>query len=294
MRVMVIGATGVLGVPAVQQLLTEGHEVSGLVRAESRTRAVRETGAKPVPGDVFDLDALTAALRGHDAVLNLATRIPAVKRAAFRSAWAENDRLRTSGTQTLAAAIRRVDEVGIVVQEGISLAYADGGESELDEEAPLDARFPTATSVVGHANIAALEADGRTAVRLRIATLVGDDAMTKAQLAAARHGAPLITGRRTAWTTAVHPDDAAAAAVAALRAPSGTYNVGATPVRKQQLGEAMAAAAGIPHPRALPQWAASLFGPMSVLARSQRIISTRLTEATGWQPNHRTPGPEWF
>ena len=293
MRVMVIGATGVLGVPAVQRLLTDGHEVSGLARNPERTAAVRDTGAKPVLGDLFDVSSLAGALRGHDAVLNLATRIPGPRTAARRSGWAENDRIRLEGSACLAAAVRQVDELHTVVQEGISFSYADGGDRELDEDAPLRPVGVVASSVVAHENIAALTADGRTAVRLRLGTLVSGDAMTVALLAA-RRGAPLIFGSRTDWTTAIHPTDAAAAVVAALGAPSGVYNVGAPPVLKQQLGEAMATAAGISRARAVPKWLATRFTMTEPLARSQRVISTRLTEATGWRPALPVPGPAWF
>lgn len=294
MRVMVIGATGVLGRPLVRRLLAEGHAVSGLARGEDRVAAVRATGAKPVTGSLFDVDSLAGALRGHDAVVNVATRIPDARHAMTLSGWAENDRLRIDGSRTLAAAVRRVGELGIVVQEGISFVYADGGDAELDEDAPLALRGNITSSTVAHANVAELADEGRTAIRLRIGLLVSDDAMTTAMLAAARRGSPLIIGRRTDWTAAIHPDDAAAGAIAALRAPSGVYNLAADPVRKQELGEAMAAAAGVRRPHALPKWLANRIGLMSVLARSQRVVSTRLTEATGWRPERPAPGPSWF
>ncbi len=294
MRVMVIGATGVLGRPLVRRLLAEGHEVSGLARGEDRVAAVSATGAKPVTGSLFDVDSLTGALRGHDAVVNVATRIPGGRSAMTSAGWAENDRLRTDGTRTLVAAVRRVGELGIVVQEGISFVYADGGDGELDEDAPLAPTGHIASSTVAHANIAELADEGRTAIRLRIGLLVSDDPMTTMMLTAARRGSPLIIGRRTDWTAAIHPDDAAAGAIAALRAPGGVYNLAADPVRKRELGEAMAAAAGVRRARALPKWLANRVGPMAVLARSQRVVSTRLTEVTGWRPERPVPGPSWF
>jgi nucleoside-diphosphate-sugar epimerase len=290
MRVMVIGATGVLGRPAVARLLAAGHEVSGLARDATRGPAVEATGAKPVVGDLFSATSLAAALRGHDAVLNLATRIP--RKMTSKSAWAANDHVRLAGSAALAAAVRQVDEVRTVVQEGISFVYADGGDRLLTEDAPLRPRGVTASSVVAHANVAAL-AD-RTVVRLRIGTLVGADAMTSALLAAAQRGAPLIMGSRTDWTTPIHPSDAAAAAVAALEAPSGVYNVGAPAVSKAALGAAMAAAAGVRKARAVPKWLLSRLAMAEPMARSQRVDSGKLTAATGWRCERPVPGPEWF
>ncbi|WP_372663958.1 NAD-dependent epimerase/dehydratase family protein [Amycolatopsis kentuckyensis] len=289
-RVMVIGATGVLGQPAVARLLAEGYSVSGLARSASRVETVRATGAQPVVGDLFSASSLVTALRGHDAVLNLATRIP--RKMTRASAWAENDRVRVAGSAALAAAVRQVDEVRVVVQEGISFVYADGGAALLAEDAPLRPRGVTASSVTAHANVAAL-AD-RTVVRLRIGTLLGTDAMTSALLAAARRGAPLIMGARSDWTTAIHPSDAAAAAVAALDAPSGVYNVGAPPVLKGELGEVMASVAGVRRARALPKWLVSRIPLAEPMGRSQRVVSGKLMAVTGWKCERPVPGPDWF
>jgi nucleoside-diphosphate-sugar epimerase len=284
MRVMVIGATGVLGVPAVARLLEAGHEVSGLARTADRVAAVEATGAKPVAGDLFDAASLATALRGHDAVLNLTTRIPGPREMTRKAAWASNDRVRLSGSAALAAAVRRVEELRIVVQEGISFVYSDGGDRELDEEAPLRPRGVTASSVTAHANVASLEAEGRTVIRLRIATLVGGKALMP----------PLVLGSRREWTTAIHPLDAAAGAVASLEAPSGVYNVGATPATKGHLGQVLAGAAGVRKARAVPKWLASRLSLAEPMARSQRVVSRKLEEATGWRCELPVPGPEWF
>lgn len=287
---MVIGATGVLGRPAVARLLAAGYSVSGLARSASREAAVRATGAQPVAGDLFSTSSLVTALRGHDAVLNLATRIP--RKMMSKSAWALNDEVRVAGSAALAAAVRQVEEVRTVVQEGISFVYADGGSTLLAEGAPLRPTGVTASSVTAHANVAAL-AD-RTVVRLRIGTLLGTDAMTAALLAAARRGAPLILGSRSDWTTAIHPSDAAAAAVAALEAPAGVYNVGAPAVLKGELGAALAAAAGVRRARALPKWLVSRIPLAEPMGRSQRVDSGKLMEATGWKCERPVPGPDWF
>ncbi|WP_290049671.1 NAD-dependent epimerase/dehydratase family protein [Amycolatopsis solani] len=286
MRVLVIGATGVLGRPAVTRLLALGHEVSALTRSASRVPA----GVTAVAGDLFSADALVTALRGHDAVINLATRIP--RKVTSKKAWAPNDRVRVSGSAALAAAVRRVEEVRIVVQEGISFVYADGGAALLTEDAPLRPRGVTASSVVAHSNVAALT--DRTVVRLRIGTLLGPDPMTAALLAAARRGAPLIMGSRTDWTTAIHPTDAAGAVVAALDAPPGVYNVGAPAVVKGELGAAMAAAAGVRRARALPKWLVSRIPLAEPMGRSQRVDSKKLMAATGWKCERPVPGPDWF
>jgi nucleoside-diphosphate-sugar epimerase len=240
MKVFVIGATGVLGREAVPLLRAAGHEVGVLDR---RTTSL------------FDSAQLATALMGCDAVINLATRIPLSAKAVFASAWAENDRIRTEGSAALVEAAGRAG-VERIVQEGISFVYADGGDRELDEDAPIEPVGHIASSVVAQQNV--LKHPG--GVFLRIGLLTGGAAQAP----------PVLVG--DGWTSVVHPGDAAAAAVAVLGAPPGIYNVG-SPVLKRELGIMR-----------LPKFTGGLAASFEVFGRSQRVVSTKLTEATGWKP----------
>jgi len=85
-------------------------------------------------------------------------------------------------------------------------------------------------------------------------------------------------------------DEAAAAiaAAAALRAPVGTYNVADTvPATNAEIDAALAAAVGVKALRPRPRQAGS------PLARSQRVSSDRLREATGWAPAVRAGTDGW-
>jgi nucleoside-diphosphate-sugar epimerase len=290
-RVLLIGSTGVLGREVVLALLAEGHEVTGLARSPERAVAVRELGITPVVADVFDVESMIAACRGHEAVLNVATRIPAGRRMLRARNWADNDRLRADASLAVAQAARAAD-VRVLVQEGVSLVYADGGDAELDERAALDPAGPTRAAMTAHANAESFAGEGREAVRLRIATLHGDDPITNWIVRGARRGGPVYFGDPDGWLTAIHPSDAAAGVVAALGAPGGVYNLGATPVRKRDFGRVVAEAAGARRARTLPRPLTRGF--LAILARSQRLSSAAFTEATGWRAKRTEPAVDWF
>ncbi|HEX5404458.1 MAG TPA: NAD(P)-dependent oxidoreductase [Pseudonocardiaceae bacterium] len=291
MKVLVIGATGMLGRPAVRRLLADGHDVTGLARNDDRAAAVAGQGITPVIGDLFDASSLLGALAGQEAVLNLATRIPTPGKAALGMGWAENDRIRSVGSTTLVDAALRSGDVRIIVQEGVSFYYADGGDTEITEESPIDVPANLRSTIEAHENVARFAGEGRIGVRLRIGGLVGDDPMTRTLRSGARFGIPVTFGDAAGWTVAVHPSDAAAGAVAALAAPTGVYNVGATPLRKRDLGAVLA---GTHKPHSVPPGLLRLMGPAASLGRSQRVVSRKLTEATGWQPALPTVSAEWF
>jgi nucleoside-diphosphate-sugar epimerase len=290
MRLLLIGATGVLGREAVPRLLAAGHRVTGLARNEERAAAVRGLGVEPVIGDLLDADSLTKALDGREAVLNLATRIPTGLKVV--RGMAENDRVRAEGSRNLVEAALNSD-VRVIVQEGISFVYADGGDAELDENAPVEAAGPLRTSLEAHANIARFAESGdRVGVRLRIAALIGDEPFGRLLPRLAKLRMPVMFGDPDGWFTAIHPPDAAAGAVAALGAPSGVYNVGATPARKSEIARVVAEVAGVRKARVMP--GGLLAGQFKQFARSHRVVSHRLTEATGWRPERPTFGAEWF
>jgi dihydroflavonol-4-reductase len=70
--VLVTGGTGFLGRAIIERLLNEGDQVKALARSDASTGELGALGTEPVRGDVLDLDALAAAMRGCDVVYHAA------------------------------------------------------------------------------------------------------------------------------------------------------------------------------------------------------------------------------
>ena len=71
MKILVIGATGMLGKPVARQLIADGFEVSLLARDVDKMQKLYPA-AKIIQGDVFDKPGLITAMKNQDAVyLNL-------------------------------------------------------------------------------------------------------------------------------------------------------------------------------------------------------------------------------
>src|SRR5262249_17330956 len=100
---------------------------------------VRADGAEPVEVSLFDTDALRSALKGCDAVLHFATKIPPIGRITGRGG-AETDRLRRDASRCLVDAALAVGGARYG-QESIAFLYADGGDDWLDEDASLHASW---------------------------------------------------------------------------------------------------------------------------------------------------------
>src|SRR6185312_5050306 len=104
MKVLVAGATGVIGVPLVRKLIEDGHEVLGLSRTPGKADAIRGLGARPIIADVMDRDGLLAALNGlqADAVVHALTalkKLPMRHRDMYKT-----DALREGGMANVLAA----------------------------------------------------------------------------------------------------------------------------------------------------------------------------------------------
>lgn len=72
MHVFVTGATGWVGSAIVKDLITAGHQVTGLARSEEKAAALIEAGAKVVRASLDDLKELTTAADSADAVIHTA------------------------------------------------------------------------------------------------------------------------------------------------------------------------------------------------------------------------------
>jgi dihydroflavonol-4-reductase len=71
-RVLVTGATGLLGTALVTALLERGDQVVGLARSDASARKLTERGVEVMRGEIWDEDALAAAMDGCALAYNLA------------------------------------------------------------------------------------------------------------------------------------------------------------------------------------------------------------------------------
>ena len=67
-KILVLGATGLLGKPVVRQLVADGFQVRVLARDVEKARPMFAETVEVVPGDVIDLASLENAMTGCDAV----------------------------------------------------------------------------------------------------------------------------------------------------------------------------------------------------------------------------------
>ena len=246
MRILVSGATGVLGRPVVRRLVASGHTVRGLSRSAANAALLRQLGAEPIAADLFDVVSLRAALQDCDAVLHLATKIPPTSRAGRLSAWAENDRIRREGTRALVTAALASQTVRTFIYPSFALVYPESGDAWIDAAntiaAPTVIQRTTLDAETEVARFASV--GGRRGLSLRMGAFYGPDVPSaQDQLRIARMGFSPVPGRPEGYLPLIWVDDAASAVGAALdRGDSGVYDiVDDNPLRRAEITAAMAA-----------------------------------------------------
>jgi nucleoside-diphosphate-sugar epimerase len=287
MRVFVTGGTGAIGRFVLPELVAAGHDVTALARSADKARQVEAAGARPVEVSLFDSGALQAAFAGHDAVLNLATAIPPARSMAKPSAWEMNNRIRTEGSAAVVDAAIAAG-VGRLVQESITFPYPDCGDAWITEDTPWEPT-PALTSVATAEANAARFGEHGDAVVLRFSAFYGPGSeQTDLVLRLARRHIGITLGAGDGYQSNIHLFDAATAAVAALYAPAGTYNVtDDQPLTKREYAEAAAAAVASHVWLRAPGRLVGVLGQSSAaLRRSQRVSNRKLRDATDWSPRY--------
>ncbi len=283
-----------MGRSTIPALHDAGHTVVGLARSAKAAKVVAARGAEPVMADLFDCDALATAMQGCDAVINFATRVPIGFAMLLPGAWRTNDRIRSHGTGIVAKAAREAG-VSRLVQQSLSFVYADHGDDWIDEHSAIELTRASEHVVVAEGEIDDFTRSGGVGVSLRFGQIAGPDGTTAWLLRRARAGRPIGIGARDSWTHVVHADDIGTAAVAALTAPAGAYNVGAEPVKRGDMADTFALVGGRKEARFFSRPVMWLGGQrLEMISRSQRVSSQRFCDRTGWHPQYPKLTPDWF
>jgi nucleoside-diphosphate-sugar epimerase len=289
-RVLVTGATGVVGRLAIPKLLARGYQVTAVGRTAEKRAELTMLGADAVALDLFDAEAARRAMAGHDAVINLATHIPAsLFQTLLPWAWRENDRVRREGSASLTRAALAAG-VSRFIQESFAPVYEEGGVQWIDEGWPQRPAPSNRTVLDAEASAARFTEAGGIGIVLRFAGFYGPDAFLRDMVGVVKRGWGPLPGPAKAYWSSVAHEDAAAVVVAALEMPSGAYNVcDDEPLTRRELADVLADAAGANRPRLLPRWVGAVGGAsMELLSRSQRMTNAKLKRASGWTPRWRS------
>jgi len=243
-RILVVGATGPLGRALVPRLVESRHVVQEPAGADLRAHDLR------------------ALVRGCDAVVAGAVS-PATTRRLLHAA--------------VGCGVRRY------VQQSFAAIYRDGGDSWLDEDAPIEAaerRSDPCRSVI-ETEAAIRQVDPQTLgwTILRGGPFVGSGTRQEALIDRLRSRRAVIEGDGSNYLSPVNVADMAAAVAAALRsAPAGsTFNVVDEPLRYSDYVDALADLIGVERP------------PRAAVRRrreSRRCTNAAARAALGWMPRH--------
>jgi 2-alkyl-3-oxoalkanoate reductase len=256
-RVLVTGASGMLGGAVATALADRGDEVTVLQRRPAGL-PLRE-----VLGDVADPTAVAEAATGQDAVVHLAAKVDVVGR------WTDYVRANVTGTGTVvdacrAAGVRRLVHVSSpsVAHAGHALAGVGAGPADPDRARGAYAR----SKAVAERLALAADSPGLAvlAVRPHLVWGPGDTQLVARIVARARAGRLPLIGAGSALIDTTYVDNAAAALVAAVDADAHGEALVVSNGEPRPVAEVLArlcAAAGVPAPtRRVPYRVAWLAG----------------------------------
>ena len=308
MKVLIAGATGVLGRQLVPKLIAAGHEVAGTTRTPAKQAALREAGATPFVVDILDPDAVASAVGSFEpeVIVHEATALSSVDMRHFERSFALTNRLRTEGLDHLLAAGRAVGVRRFVAQSFAGWPFARSGPPVKTEDDALDpdpvGPMRTTLAAIRHLEAAVLGADWTEGIVLRYGGLYGPGTSLSPDggdmTDMIRRGFFPIIGNGEGMTSFIHVADAADATVAAVeRGTRGIYQVvDDEPAPLREWLPAIAAALGAPRPRRVPRWLGGLLAGEAIVTISTETrgaTNERAKRVLGWTPRHASWRETW-
>jgi 2-alkyl-3-oxoalkanoate reductase len=304
-RVLVSGASGMLGRAAANGLLARGDEVTVLQRRPSGLPC------REVLGDVADRGVVERAARGQDAVLHLAAKVDVA------GPWAEYVSANIEGTRSVVLACRSAGVGRLVHVSSPSVAHAGTALSGVGagpaDPARARGRYSRSKAV---AESAALAADSSSlavlAIRPHLVWGPGDPQLVDRIVERARARRLPLIGTGAALIDTTYVDNAAAALIAAVDVCGPVHGEALVvsngePRPVAEILARLCRAAGVPGPRGRVPFAAAWVAGAAAegvwaatrrrsvppltrflaeqLATAHWFDQRRTRKALGWQPS---------
>lgn len=279
MKVLVTGATGLIGKKLVLDLLKNGFEVSALARNPKSISYLPQSKIFPWHhGDVPSKESVSA----HDAIVHLAGENIADGR------WTKERKKRISdsriaGTKNLLAALSNLkpeDRPKVLISASAIGYYGEGGETDLDEESDAGSDFLANLCKTWEASANAASNLGIRVVNLRTGVVLAAEGGALSKMA------PVVLGSGEQWMSWIHVEDVARFIGFALANPSvsGPYNlVSPNPIKQKDFARALKSPA-MPVLLGVPAAAIRLLlGEMSQIVLASQKVNPKRALASGFQ-----------
>jgi len=216
-RVLVTGASGVVGGAVARGLIERGYHVRTLQRREL-PKSLRGLGIEQVQGDINDEEVQQRACAEVDRVVHAAARVDVT------GPWAEFERVNVRGTSAILEAANRAGVRGFVLVSSPSVSHTGKAliGADADPAEPEHARSHYSRSKAMAEQLVLNPASdkkagmARVAVRPHLVWGPGDTQLTQRIIDRARASRLVVIGDGAALIDTTYIDNAADAIIAAL------------------------------------------------------------------------------
>lgn len=284
MKVFVTGASGHIASAVIPDLLSAGHDVTGLARSDRAADIVRALGADARRGDLDDLDGLAIAAREADGVIHLAFKHEEQNSGNLEGAAVAD----LKAIDAIGSALKGSDKAFVGTCATVALILA-GVQGELTER---DVR-PGGIRIDAENTVIALADQGVRSSVVRLPPTVhshGNFGFVSGLIAIARDTG--VAGYRgdghNRWPSADTRDVGVLYRLALESAPAGSrlHAVAEEGVALRELATVISRRLGVPTASVADEDAEQYFGHLNMFVGVDNPTSSQLTrDILGWTPN---------